>query len=165
MDIENLLGSKLDDSLAGDAGANRLDGWSGNDSLQGGGGADTLVGGAGRDLFVGGAGADVFTGGAGKDRYVYEAITDSASAAPDLITDLALEDRLLLTALDANVAKAGDQAFTLVAGFTGKAGQAVMSYDAGTNVSRLSLDVDGDGFADAAMLFTGNQTGFGNFAL
>ena len=48
-DIENLLGSRYNDVLNGDAGANRLDGGPGNDRLTGGAGADVLVGGPGAD--------------------------------------------------------------------------------------------------------------------
>ncbi|GAA4018580.1 beta strand repeat-containing protein [Actimicrobium antarcticum] len=48
--IENLLGSSFDDTLRGDAGANRLDGGAGNDTLEGGAGADLLAGGEGQDI-------------------------------------------------------------------------------------------------------------------
>ena len=48
--IENLTGSKLNDVLIGDAGANSLDGGLGDDKLIGGAGADVLVGGAGVDV-------------------------------------------------------------------------------------------------------------------
>jgi Ca2+-binding RTX toxin-like protein len=47
--IENLGGSLYDDTLTGDATANRLDGGYGNDTLIGGLGADTLDGGEGND--------------------------------------------------------------------------------------------------------------------
>jgi len=48
--IENLSGSNVnDDTLAGDAGANKLQGWGGGDVLRGGAGGDTLEGGAGFD--------------------------------------------------------------------------------------------------------------------
>ena len=47
--IENLSGSRYNDTLTGDAKANRLDGGSGHDRLTGGAGADVLVGGPGND--------------------------------------------------------------------------------------------------------------------
>ena len=47
--IENLLGSTLDDVLIGDAGDNVLSGVQGDDLLDGGAGADMLNGGEGRD--------------------------------------------------------------------------------------------------------------------
>ena len=50
--IENLLGSRYNDRLTGDAGANRLDGGPGSDLLTGKAGADTLNGGPGSDTAV-----------------------------------------------------------------------------------------------------------------
>ena len=47
--IENLSGSRYNDTLTGDTKANRLDGGSGHDHLTGGAGADVLVGGPGND--------------------------------------------------------------------------------------------------------------------
>ncbi|MGH7002960.1 MAG: calcium-binding protein, partial [Alphaproteobacteria bacterium] len=47
--IENLTGSRYNDDLTGDAGANVLSGSSGDDFLTGRGGADTLDGGIGND--------------------------------------------------------------------------------------------------------------------
>ncbi len=55
--IENVRGSRFDDTLTGDAGVNRLEGADGNDTLIAGGGDDMLVGGAGADVFVVGAGS------------------------------------------------------------------------------------------------------------
>jgi Ca2+-binding RTX toxin-like protein len=47
--IENLLGSDFNDTLTGDAGANKLEGGLGNDTLNGGLGNDSLDGGLGTD--------------------------------------------------------------------------------------------------------------------
>ncbi len=58
--IENIIGGNGNDTLTGDALANRLDGGAGDDVLSGGGGADTLIGGLGADTLNGGAGADFF---------------------------------------------------------------------------------------------------------
>ncbi len=52
------FGSKLADSLTGDAFRDILDGGGGNDTLFGGGGADALVASAGDDVLDGGAGFD-----------------------------------------------------------------------------------------------------------
>src|SRR6185369_12437762 len=62
--FEKLVGSRFDDTLTGDGGANRL---------EGGAGADVLVGGAGDDELEGGQGADTLTGGAGADKFEYVA--------------------------------------------------------------------------------------------
>ncbi len=72
--IENLFGSRHNDLLIGDAGANRLSGNAGNDTLSGGGGNDTLDGGEGNDTFVTspGGGSDTITDfGIGTDRLVF----------------------------------------------------------------------------------------------
>jgi Ca2+-binding RTX toxin-like protein len=58
LNIENLVGSKFDDILTGDAGVNILNGGAGNDVLHGEGGNDTLIGGQGADVLDGGEGVD-----------------------------------------------------------------------------------------------------------
>ena len=65
--IENVDGSELNDSITGDANANRLHGNEGNDAL---------VGGRGDDFLYGGLGDDVLTGSQGRDRFVVEASSD-----------------------------------------------------------------------------------------
>src|SRR5262249_35915529 len=57
-DVENVVGSRGDDTLVRDAGLNRLDGGPGDDVLHGQGGADPLIGDAGADLLDGGPGID-----------------------------------------------------------------------------------------------------------
>lgn len=69
--IENLLGGRYADRLAGDATANALSGGGGSDRLEGRAGADTLNGGEGNDSLIGGSGADLLLGGAGADWAVY----------------------------------------------------------------------------------------------
>ncbi len=65
--IENITGSRFDDTLQGDANTNILNCVTGNDSLDGLGGVDTLFGGDGNDSVLGGAGGDSLFGGAGSD--------------------------------------------------------------------------------------------------
>ena len=65
--IENVVGTKFNDRLAGDAGDNLLEGRHGNDWIFGGGAQDTLFGGVGHDLLFGGAGDDLLFGGASAD--------------------------------------------------------------------------------------------------
>ena len=48
--FENIIGSRYDDILTGDGGANVIEGGAGNDTLDGGGGNDTLEGGVGNDI-------------------------------------------------------------------------------------------------------------------
>ena len=63
--IEHLIGSRHNDTLAGDGGDNRLEGRDGNDVLYGGptGGDDMMDGGNGDDRLFGGRGNDMLTGG------------------------------------------------------------------------------------------------------
>lgn len=65
--IENVTGSRLDDTIRGDNKANVLDGDFGDDYVSGRDGADTLRGYYGQDALNGGAGRDVLDGGAGLD--------------------------------------------------------------------------------------------------
>ena len=67
--IEHLVGSKYNDTLAGDGGDNILRGEEGDDTLYGGpaGGDDRMYGGNGDDRIFAGKGDDTLTGGAGVD--------------------------------------------------------------------------------------------------
>ena len=76
--IEQIIGSKGNDTLVGDGRPNYIDGRGGNDTIYGGGGNDTLVGGLGQDKLYGQDGNDfldakdgitdlVLDGGAGTD--------------------------------------------------------------------------------------------------
>ncbi|VDC33185.1 calcium-binding protein [Pseudogemmobacter humi] len=81
--IEAVQGSAWNDTLSGDAGANRLWGLDGDDVLEGEAGNDTLFGGNGNDTLVGGAGADVLYGGPGRDMASYWTASEGVRA--DLI--------------------------------------------------------------------------------
>ena len=59
LSIENLIGTRFNDVLTGNAAANVLRGGAGNDSLVGNAGNDTFVGGAGNDTMIGGSGQDI----------------------------------------------------------------------------------------------------------
>jgi Ca2+-binding RTX toxin-like protein len=67
VDIENLEGSNLDDTITGSEAANRLIGLGGADGIFGLGGGDTFLGGAGEDDLRGGSGEDSVTGGGSAD--------------------------------------------------------------------------------------------------
>ncbi len=167
-------GNTLKNTIIGASGANVLHGGGEVDTITGLGGADTLYGDDGNDLLdggdaddilYGGNGADRLTGGAGADTFAFTDLDIhrfSAGAAlveKDTIVDLsfAANDRIDLSAIDANVNLASDQAFTFVAGFTGVAGQAVLAFNG--LVSTLQLDVDGDGRADFRIEINGNLVG------
>jgi Ca2+-binding RTX toxin-like protein len=130
-----------------------------NNIILGNAGANVLSGGAGRDFLTGGGGKDSLTGGSGADAFIFTALTDSSMAAPDLITDFnrADGDTIDLSRIDANSALAGDQAFSFVTAFSKQAGQATLSYNATTNTTTFSGDVNGDGVADFVLQISGKQ--------
>jgi serralysin len=99
----------------------------------------------GADTVQGGRGVDRLAGGAGADRFVW---TDLQSG--DVIRDFsqAAGDRIDLRGIDANIDRAGNQAFDFIgtAAFSGQQGElrAVITGSA----TRIAGDVDGDGRAD-----------------
>lgn len=123
-------------------------GGKGADHLIGGEGQDWLAGDKKGDTIQGGGGADDLSGGAGRDWFVFAKASDSTVSAPDQIHDFGRSDILDLRSIDANMMKSGDQAFHLVDAFTGHAGELVVRYDAGTTLTDISGDVDGDGSTD-----------------
>jgi Ca2+-binding RTX toxin-like protein/subtilisin family serine protease len=123
-DNDFIRGEAGDDLLWGGAGADTLGGADGQDALDGGAGDDWLYGGAGADTLAGGAGADRQWGGDGADTFRFLATGDSTLAARDRIEDFPPGlDRIDLSAIDADTAAAGRQAFAFLgtAGFTGAA--------------------------------------------
>jgi Ca2+-binding RTX toxin-like protein len=78
--IENVTGSRLNDDIRGDDGANVLDGYLGDDLIKGRAGDDTLRGDLGNDHLDasngndhldGGVGNDMLRGGAGSDTFIF----------------------------------------------------------------------------------------------
>ena len=138
--VENVNGGKGGDSLTGNAGANALAGYEGNDTLRGG------------------AGLDFLAGGTGADRFVYTALGDSAVGAnADRITDFshAQGDRIDLSAIDANTALAGNQAFSFIGSglYTGVAGQLRFAQSGGNTT--IAGDINGDGTSDFHIIVKG----------
>ncbi|NML18906.1 M10 family metallopeptidase C-terminal domain-containing protein [Azohydromonas caseinilytica] len=112
--IQGLAG---DDQLRGEGGNDSVYGGTGSDALYGGAGADLLQGDEGSDVLTGGAGKDMLTGGEGSDRFVFQYTSDSgpSAATRDVITDFVQgEDRIDLSALDANTATYAREAFSVV---------------------------------------------------
>ena len=86
IDIENVIGGSLNDTIIGNSlnnnlrgndGADFLGGLHGDDTLIGGAGNDNLFGGFGNDTLNGGAGRDVLNGGPGNDTVDYSGSTKS----------------------------------------------------------------------------------------
>lgn len=151
--------------LNGGSGADQLTGGAGRDTLSGGWGDDTLGGGRGNDRIRAGEGADVIAGGSGADHFGFGAISESLAGAADRITDLADEDLIILSRIDADLTQRGDQAFEVIAAFSGHAGELLLSYSASSRTTTILLDVDGDAEADSSIVLVGQHTDFANFVL
>jgi Ca2+-binding RTX toxin-like protein len=157
-----MLGNAGNNILDGDFGRDSLGGGHGNDSLWGGYGADVLSGDKGddrlygesdSDILAGGLGEDYLSGGTGRDVLVF---ASAAEAGRGLTCDTVWferGDRIDLSAIDANLALAGEQAFEFIRGrdFTA-AGQLRCEY--GT----LHADLNGDGRADFEIDLIGTTT-------
>jgi Ca2+-binding RTX toxin-like protein len=134
---DTLNGGEGNDELYGEAGNDTLNGDNGNDTLNGGLGRDTLNGGAGNDRLIGSLGRDIMTGGEGADVFVFNAkITEIGKrlASNDQIVDFTSGvDDIDFSAIDANTAAGGDQAFTFI-GSDAFSGAGQIRYDAATGL-------------------------------
>lgn len=153
------------DASKATAGAVTIDSGGGNDELIGGNRDDQLSGGKGIDRLTGGEGSDQMSGGDGNDRFMFNHASDSTAEASDLITDLTSGDVINLKHLDADLTSDGNQSFHLVGAFGGHAGELTLSYEAGSDVTSILGDVDGDGQADLVIHASGDQTGFSGLVL
>ena len=73
---------------------------------------------------IGYGGGDTLSGGSDNDIFRFVDVNDSRLSDPDTIVDFAVKrDKIDLQFIDANEMLAGDQAFTLVATFSGAAGE------------------------------------------
>jgi Ca2+-binding RTX toxin-like protein len=111
-----LWGENDADTLFGGLGDDVLRGGKGGDALTGGEGDDSILGGTGNDVLNGGEGGDTMNGGLGADTFYFAALTDSSNVEGfDLIQGFVSgQDKLHLSAIDANGALAGDPAFVFM---------------------------------------------------
>ena len=134
-----------------------LDGGAGDDRLSAEFAGDTMIGGLGQDTMSGAI--------SHSDLFQFVSVQDSALGAADLIQNLEDGDVIDLSAIDADLNAAGDQAFHLATSFSGLAGELVLSYDATGAVTSIAGDVDGDGAADLVITASGDHRDFANFVL
>ena len=166
----------FNDVFHGDDADNKILGRDGDDQLFGGGGNDTLVGDFGNDVLSGGLGADVLISGDGADIFKYTAVEESQNVVIngitqiDDITDFTQgQDKIDLSAIDANPNMAGDQAFTFLAdpaNHTGDWSGLVWSVTDSSGHTMIFVSTDAD--ADPEMeIYTPNPTHFnaGDFIL
>lgn len=144
-----LLGAGDDGYLGIDEGTvdGLIDLGDGQDTFDGNDTAETVAAGAGRDIMKGNGGIDTF---------VFRATTDSVEGNADTILQYKSDDIIDLSAIDADLATGGDQAFTLIAGavFTGVAGELIVQ-DTGDGQIFIYGDVDGVNGADIVIRLTG----------
>ncbi|MFC6338915.1 metalloprotease [Pseudomonas sp. CCM 7891] len=112
----------------------------------GGSGNDSLIGNEVGNRLMGGAGADRLRGGGGADTFVYAQAADSTSQDPDVIEDFSsgvdkVDISTVLKGAGLNSLNFSDQ-------FSGRAGEAVLSYDPRTDKGSLSIDLTGNGKPD-----------------
>ena len=129
----------------------------GNDSLAGTSGADSVWALEGADTVSGLAGADLLAGGEGADIFRFDSGGVGLGTGADRIADfVAGSDRIDLSAIDADGALAGDQAFAFIgsAAFSSVAGELRYAFDGVDTV--LEADSNGDGAADFQIVLSGN---------
>ena len=124
--IENIVGTKFNDWLAGDAGDNLLEGRHGNDWIFGAGAQDTLFGGKGHDHLFGGAGDDLLYGGAGADYIDGGPGSDTVSYAGAAAG--------VSVSLDGTAARSGQDTIEAVENVRGSGGDDEIEGDAAPNL-------------------------------
>jgi serralysin len=134
-------------------------GGTGSDLLIGNFLNNTLKGNAGNDRLYGEAGHDILYGGNGADQFVFQSLSDStvSSGGRDTIADFRHGDEIVLKDIDANSHVSGNQAFAFHGAFTHHAGEAQFD-KLNSNTLLVTLDVNGDGLADAAIIVKGVTT-------
>ena len=155
-------GTSGTDVIKSGAGMHTINAGGGNDQIRGGISGDIVNGGDGNDKIIGFTGADVITGGSGSDQFRYLFQNDSgAGVNADRIADFTIgDDRLNFLLLDADVATAGDQAFSFIGtGAFAATGVGQIRYsNSGTDLL-VQADVNGDGVADMEIVLQGLNGG------
>ncbi|MDF2813689.1 MAG: glycoside hydrolase family 16 [Microvirga sp.] len=150
------------DTLHGQNGDDKLSGGGGDDGLLGGAGNDTLYGDAGRDKLTGGTGADILRGGSGADTFSFTSVRHSTvdAASRDTVGDFSRKqgDKINLSAIDANLLRKGNQAFSFIkqSEFHQKSGE--IRYEKVAGKTYIYGDVDGDGVSDFSIQLNGLHT-------
>jgi serralysin len=171
---DRFFGNGAQNVLSGNGGNDLLDGRGGDDELDGDQGRDRLIGGRGADWLKAGEDRDKLTGGAGADNIDlidmadardiirYTKISDSETGLSRQRLDVidffdfgaeATADRIDLSAIDANRALAGNQAFIFrgANAFSSAAGEVRLEVtEFGDTL--IQVDIDGDGASEMNIL-------------
>ena len=143
--IENLIGSVNDDTLTGDANANRIFGGIGNDVIEGKAGADTIDGGAGTNT------ASYSSSSAGVTVDLSAGTASGGDAASDVLTNIqnligSANDDTLTGDANANVIEGGAGADTI----NGGTGTNTASYSSSSAAVTVDLSAGTASGGDAA---------------
>ena len=142
LSVENVFGSRFDDTIIGANGVNELKGQDGNDFLSGA--LDTV-----NDILTGGAGTDTF-----------DAIAGAGAGQRDIVTDFQHGvDKVDFSALDASRSLAGNQAFSFIgtASFTTEA-QIRIAFDVNQGVTLVQANTDTDAAPEIEVQLNGLLT-------
>ncbi|WEX75095.1 hypothetical protein PYH37_000429 [Sinorhizobium numidicum] len=141
------------DTFSGGSGSDTFNGQAGNDKLSGNYGRDTLIGGRGNDVLHGGRDQDFLTGGSGADTFMFYSVKESRanSSERDNIYGFTSEDRIDLSAMDANALTRTNNTFTFLgeSEFTGRPGQ--LRYEKTASGTEIYADINGDAVADMSI--------------
>lgn len=161
-DNDILNGGEDNDTLKGAKGDDTVNGEAGNDKLLGGRGDDTLNAGQGNDVVKGSFGADTIIGGGGRDKmfagidndvdtFVFQSSSNSLKGSQrDRILQFdSGEDIIDLSAIDADINKDGNQAFSFSG--TSAAANGLWLKDTGRHI-RIDCDIDGNKTVDFQIL-------------
>ncbi|HID7510749.1 TPA: serralysin family metalloprotease [Enterobacter hormaechei] len=122
-------------------------GGSGNDVIVGNNADNIIKGGAGNDFIYGGGGQEQLWGGSGNDIFVFSDLNDSPARSPDKIWDFESGiDKIDLSFF--NHGDKGSDFIHFVDHFSGQAGEALLSYDAQSNLGELELNIGGSANPD-----------------
>jgi Ca2+-binding RTX toxin-like protein len=117
----DIAGTNSADVLFGGRGHDLIDGNGGSDKLLGGLGDDDIYGESGNDQIWGGLGSDLMSGGSGDDVFRFVSVSEMTSASGrDVIADFQIndgagyDDLIDLSKLDADLTRAGNQAFDFI---------------------------------------------------
>ncbi len=112
----------------------------------GGSGHDALIGNDENNRLTGGGGADRLRGGRGADSFVYNHASDSTLQDPDEIMDFTSgTDKIDVRGALRN---AGLSSLSVVQAWSGKAGEALLTYDERSGMGSVAIDLNGNGRAD-----------------
>jgi Ca2+-binding RTX toxin-like protein len=149
--VENLSGTKYDDSFTGDGGPNQLSGAGGNDTLTGNGGNDYLIGADGADVMSGGAGKDLIQPGIGADTSVDGGTESDTLSYSDITSGGGVTVTLTGSGAGTATGGSGSDSFTTMETEIGSPQADVMTGDSGAN------NMSGGGAADTISGGDGND--------